>query len=98
MGSATPLLRLETDTERRSEGVHPGRDGKVDYPRSHNLETGAHPRNGNDPESKTGVFGLCVTLQEGKNSARRAWEKKDRELEEFHRSAQCNDRNKGFLR
>ena len=54
---ALALLRLDSETDWTSEGVHSGRDGKGNYPRSHNLETGADPRSGNDPESKTGAFG-----------------------------------------
>ena len=66
VGSETALLRLDSEADWTSEGVHSGRDGKGNYPRSHNLETGADPRSGNDPESTTGAFGRCVTPQEGK--------------------------------
>ena len=57
---------LDPETDWTSQGVHSGRDGKRNYARSHNLETGADPRSGNNPESKTGAYGCCVTPQEGK--------------------------------
>ena len=67
------------------------------------METGADPRSGNDPESKTGAFGRCVTPQEGK-LVRRACRataslgKNVRELEKFPQSALSNDQKIGFLR
>ena len=77
--------------------------GEGNQPRSHNLETGADPRSGNDPESQTGAFGCCVTPQEGK-LARRACRaaatlvKEVRELQKFPQPALSNDQKIVFLR
>ena len=67
------------------------------------METGADPRSGNDPESKTGAFGCCVTPQEDKLTRRACRAaarlgKKVRELEKFPQSELSNDQKIGFLR
>ena len=104
VGFEAAVLSLDSETDWTSEGVHSLRDGKGNYQRSHNLVTGADPRSGNDPESKTEAMGCCVTHTKNANSYDElagllpAWEKKVRELEKFLQSVLSNDQKIGFLR